>query len=85
MAIGKRAAKVANVEYDNTISNESVERTEASGKAGRKAGDFADKTYYLDAMDLESKPSEKAPERATVLVAEGDVISEAIADKLAGK
>lgn len=80
----KRAAKVQNTEYA-PITNETVSAADATGKTGRNAGDLADKTYYVDALDPDSKPSTTAPERARVLVAEGDVITEDVAAQLKAK
>jgi hypothetical protein len=76
----KRAAKKPNQEYESTRAITTAAQDNADDrKTGTKAGDVAGKTYYLDA---DGKVSTSPPERGTKLVAEGDVITEAIAEQL---
>lgn len=81
----KRAAKVQNAEYNDPgdgVGNAVLTGDDAANadrKSGSKAGDLADKSYFVDA---DGKVSTKEPERGKLLVAEGDVISEAVAEQL---
>lgn len=80
----KRAAKVANEEYEDSkvITSEVAEQPSASGKSGVKPGDIAAKTLWVDDA---GKVTDKAPERGSLLVGAGQMIDYATADKIAGK
>lgn len=85
MATSKRAAKTENAEYndpgtpiDNAILT-GADAANADRKSGSAAGNLADKTYYVDA---DGKVTTSRPERGHLLVAQGDVITERIAEQL---
>lgn len=82
-----KQAKTENAEYndpgtDGTPVLTGNDAANAGRNKGAKAGDLADKAYYVDE---DGKVSASEPERGTVLVAEGDVISEAVAERLSKK
>lgn len=91
MAAAKKDAadKVANVEYRDsgkTISNDApADKAAAGAKSGTKAGDVAAKDYFVPLYDAEGKVTDKEPERGSLVVAKGQVISQAAADLIAGK
>lgn len=59
-----------------------IRKQSDSSNTGRKAGQYADKTYYLDA---DGNVTTSEPERGKILVAEGDAITPSIAAQLADK
>lgn len=80
MAASKDAAKVPAKEY---LTPAQVEADRAADKSnyGTVAGKFADKTYYVD---TDGKVSTSPPERGSILVAEGDVVTDAVAEQIKG-
>jgi hypothetical protein len=82
------SAKQPNKEYVEsgaTADRPTAEQQEAAGvgeNTGTNVGQTADKTYYLDE---DGNVSTSEPERGSVLVAEGDTVTESVADKLSGK
>jgi len=76
-------SKVENKEYDGgtVIAQGEPEAKEASGSPSSwKVGEVVPKTLFVD---LDGKVSDKEPERGKVLVAEGDVVTDAVVRAIA--
>jgi hypothetical protein len=72
-------SQMASTKDSSTDTNEKVPNTEyRAGGQTLKVGDTASKTVYLDD---DGKLSSSAPERGTVLVVEGDTITQAMVDR----
>lgn len=75
--------KVGNQEYTHGIIGHEVTGIRAqSENVGTKAGQFADKDYFVD---LDGKVSTTPPEQGKLLVAKGDSVTPRIAAALASK